>query len=221
MSHLILNIRELIGFYDDEPGARPHSNAVKSVAGEELGLALLEQYLQETHRKPTRLFVPCTTDGAWLDGWIRVEHPEHVLYQVEVKSWSMHGYGSRKQQLSVDAAPDTLAHYKVSTWERYWQAGSFKAQGLKKTLLRMRLPKDETGPIEPIACVWAAVHPEGKEASFFTVPTKGVDFKEVHIFSMSAYLRSVMGSGRTAIVLNLPNTVKRLGYLSKLFSAPQ
>jgi hypothetical protein len=218
MSRFALNIRELIRFYDDDPEAGPHSNAVKTLAGEELGLALLERYLVETARSPARVYSPCTTVGARLDGWIKVDIPAPVLFQVEVKSWSMHGYGSGKQRLSVDAPGEALAAYKKWMWSHYWDAGTFKPKSLKKVLKKMRLPKGELVPIESVACIWTAVHPDGLESPFFTVQAKDADFREVHVFSMSAYLRKVLKSGTTTLELDLTSTGKRINYLNTLFA---
>ena len=103
--------------------------------------------------RPARVHLPCTSNGAWLDGWIKVEHPTPILFQIEVKSWSMHGYGGKKQRLSVDAADDALIEYRERMWADYWEAGDFKPKGLKKVLKKMRLPRGETEPIEPVACI--------------------------------------------------------------------
>lgn len=217
MSLFTLNVQETVRFYDDDPDARKHSNAVKTVAGEELGLALLYHYLAQAGKRPTRVNLPCTSDGAWLDGWIKVEQPMPVLFQIEVKSWSMHGYGGRKQQLSVNASADTLVAYRKLMWAHYWEAGDFKPKGLRKVLKRMRLPRGETGPVEPIACVWTAVHPDGEDCAFFSVKPKTGDFETVHVFSMSNYLRSIMRSDVSSLQIELPNTRARIAYLNSLF----
>lgn len=217
MSRININIAELVRFYDDEPGARSHSNAVKTVAGEELGLALFENYLSGEGRNPVRIDAPCTTQGAWLDGWVKVTQPEPVLFQIEVKSWSMHGYGSRMHQLEVSANAEQLANYKIRIWKHYWHAGAFKKKGLQKVLLPMTVPKGESGHVEPVACIWAAVHPEGDASEFFSVETKGGNFSNVHIFSMSAYLRNLLNAGAASLSLDLPDTARRMAYLSSLF----
>lgn len=219
MSRITLNISELVRFYDDEPDARTHSNAVKTVAGEELGLALFENYLKNQGRQPARVYAPCTTQGAWLDGWIKVAQPTAILFQIEVKSWSMHGYGSRKHQLEVSANAERLADYKMETWKHYWHAGAFKAKGLQKVLTPMTLPKGESGPVEPVACIWAAVHPEGANSEFFQVKAKGAEFATVRVFSMSAYLRNLLSTGTPTLTVDLPSTAKRMAYLSTLFPA--
>ena len=217
MSYLGLNIRELIRFYDDDPDARLHSNAVKTLAGEEVGLSLCEHFLNATQRAPARIDNPCTSKGAWLDGWIKVASPESTLYQIEVKSWSMHGYGSRRQRLGVDASPDEVAQYKMASWRRYWDGSSFRDKGLKKVLRRMNLPPGEAGPAEAVACLWTAVHPQGLDEPMFTEPSKGTDFAEVTVFSASAYLRQLMADGTSTIRLALPKTKQRLAYLAAIF----
>lgn len=221
MSRFTLNVQEIVRFYDDDPDATTHSNAVKTLAGEELGLALLHHYLEKTERSPARIHLPCTAEGAWLDGWIKIEHPSPVLFQVEVKSWSMHGYGGKKQRLSVDASGEPLVAYRKLMWDHYWEAGDFKPKGLKKVLKKMRLPRGETEPIEPIACIWTAVHPEGKDCPFFSVQPKTGDFATTHVFSMSNYLRNLLRSNVGALQVELPNVSARVTYLNSLFRLVQ
>ncbi len=220
MSFFELNITEVVRFYDEDVEARTHSNSIKTLAGEELGLALLKQHLTETARAPAQVYSTPATKGARLDGWIKVAQPKPVLFQIEVKSWSMHGYGSAKSQLSVDASDTQVSEYKKLAWSRYWKDGEFTAPNLQKVLRRMNHPKSECKLIliEPIACLWAAVHPNGLESPFFTVPTTNSDFTEMHVFSMSAYLRNLLNSKTRTIKLELPKTAKRIEYLNKLLS---
>jgi hypothetical protein len=221
MSRANLNVRETIRFYDDDPDAGVHSNAIKTLAGEELGLALLAHFFKEGGREPALIPAPCAGDGARLDGWISVAQPEPVLYQVEVKSWSMHGFRSGHRRLALDATPKEIEEYKSRIWEEdYWKDGTFKEDRLRKVLTPMRRPKKPPTPpsIKPVACLWAAVHPTGKTEPFFEVPTVAPDFGNVvHIFSMSAYLRNLAGAGKTTVLIELPKTKARIQYLSNLF----
>jgi hypothetical protein len=97
---ITINLANLVTFYDDQPDARRHSNAIKTLAGEELGLALLEHYFQDANQQPQRIMQPCTRPagnghpGARLDGWIKVTpqpNADPVLYQVLVYAQSREG----------------------------------------------------------------------------------------------------------------------------------
>jgi hypothetical protein len=229
MSHLRLNLDSLLRFYDDSLESRLHQSSLKSLAGEEVGLALFEHFLVgELDRDPVRLEVPCTVKGARLDGWVKITRPESVLYQVEVKSWSMHSYGHKRQRLPIDATTEEVRAYKIETWKHYWdeKRGSFKEPSLNKVLIPMKVPPSESGPVEPVACLWSAVHPYGFEAPFFQIglshrldaPVKDGAFHKVNVFSASAYLRHLRRTGIARIRLELPNTKTRMSYLNSMFS---
>jgi hypothetical protein len=228
MSYLRLDVHLLLSFYDDSPESRVHQSSLKSLAGEEVGLALFQHFLAtELNRDPVRLKVPCTTKGARLDGWVKITRPEPVLYQVEVKSWSMHSYGHRRQRLPIDASADVLQAYKIETWRHYWndKKSAFNEQALNKVLIPMKVPPSESGRVEPVACLWSAVHPYGFEAPFFQINlNRGSElfvngaFDKVHVFSTSAYLRHLRRKGIDWIRLELPNTKVRISYLNSMFS---
>lgn len=219
--HVIVNIPALLRFYDDDPTSRRHSNAIKTVAGEELGLRLLESYLESQGCQPTRIEAPCRTGGARLDGWVKVHAPSPLLYQVEVKSWSVHGYGGTKRdRLEVQAAHERLAEYKMYTWQRYWddEKGRFKDSKINKVLTAMDVPKGEGSiAIQPLACLWPAMHDRGDMSPFFTVVPKGSTFAQLHVFSISAFLRTLLFSGQERVVLPLPDTSTRVEILHRLF----
>jgi hypothetical protein len=165
---------------------------------------------------------PCTTGnskGFRLDGWIEAEC--HSLpatyYQVEVKSWSMHGVGVGSTPLALTATPEQLAAYKIGLWNRYWSNGQFIEPGLNKVLTPMKTDPSWT-VVEPLACVWAAMHPEGKPDEFFSVPLYGHNvFRRVSVFSMSSFLRNIV-SQEAQLTLRLPSTAIRMHWLRTLFT---
>lgn len=217
-----INVRELLAFNDEHREARPHSNSIKTLAGEEIGLASLVKYFKDKGLETQILPERCTSSGAWLDGWVRVEQVGicSIFYQVEVKTWSFHGYGGG-EQLKVSCTPDELKEFKKSEWAKYWDFAKcrFKAQGLDKVVKKMRPPGNRQGiNIQPLACLWAAVHPNGEETPFFEVEVKNADFGKVSVFSVSSFLRKHLQQSE-CIDLELPNTRKRLEYLNKIFIA--
>lgn len=218
MSKVQINIRNLIHFFDDDLEAGSHSNAIKTLAGEELGLALLIRHFEDIGRKSQLLSEPCTSRGAWLDGWLFCSNPT-ILYQVEVKSWSMHGYGGKKEKLGVAVSASTLSEYKRRIWNRYWRDENFKDQKLVKVLKPMKVPINfEQYTVEPIACLWSAVHPTGHQTPFFQMElTSNKDFDKVHVFSASAYLRNLLAENIESLLLDLPKVTKRMDYLNSIF----
>lgn len=227
-----VNIRELLEFFDANELARPHASAIKNLIGEELAFAVLAQYFEKKGRAE-KLPLRCTTGGRpgyWLDGWLRVSpgRGPATYYQVEVKSWSFHGIGSQSRRLRIDCTPDDLQQHKQLVWASYWDDGRnlFTEDKLNKVLLKMDTPP---GPrVRPLLCLWEAVHPCGKPDEFFSVPVgeyrptkNGVElprggFKEVHVFSVSSYLRNQLAGGKDVLCLELPAIGARLGWLDKL-----
>jgi hypothetical protein len=211
-----VNRIELLAFFDEDRSAHLHASAIKAIAGEELGLALLLRHLRESGRDAEDLKIPCTTGsakGAGLDAWVQSSDNEGpVLYQVEVKSWSFHSIGGVR--LPVTATPEGLAKYKRQHWAAYYDPTvGFRDKKLKKVFTPMRSPRPGIR-VEPLACLWAALHPDGGCEPFFRVPISFASFTMLNVFSMSSYLR---GSSQSALDLALPNTEARLGYLSRLF----
>lgn len=217
---MTLDINAALYFYDEDRAARRHANAVKTLAGEELGLALFKHYLDAHGRTAEILEDACTCEGARLDGWIEVTSSPALLYQVEVKSWSVHGYGSGRFLLPVNADSSFLRQYKIDAWSHYWDeaTGDFGPDGLRKVLRRMRTPQGRDKlSVEPVACLWAAVHPDGANEAFFSWPLgEHHSFKQMHVFSMSSYLRNLLAAGTWKIELSLPNVQRRLEIINGL-----
>jgi hypothetical protein len=218
-----VNIPQLLEFFDLDRAVGRHSSAVKLVSGEELCLAVLLQHLNKTNRRANSLDISCVGKGAWLDKWIEV-HPKRgqaIHYQVEVKCWSLHGYGPG-EPLAVDCAAAELRQHKIREWGRYWDTdrGRFKADRLDKVLKPMK-QRSSSWNVKPLACLWAPVHPEGKTTPWFEVPdVKQSPFSSVQVFSVSGYLRNYLRKHGDAITLPLPDTAARLEHLARLFQRP-
>jgi len=211
-----VDVRELITFYDEDIEARPHANAIKTLAGEELGLAILMEYFRRKGDQVQLLDELCTTGkrrGVRLDGWLRVRNErETVDYQVEVKNWSFHSLGGR--QLPLACTAEELGEFKRRTWNDYWMDGRFREPELDKVLTAMR-PAPGADRREPLACLWVALHPEGRDEAFFPYPVVGCDFERVWIFSVSGFLRSLR---ETTLDIDLPIASRRLHRLQRIFS---
>jgi hypothetical protein len=215
---MLIDRLALVAFFDDDEGAGRHATAIKGVAGEELGLALLMRYLTEAKRSPVRLPGSCTQGarkGHRLDAWVQVTTDMgRVLYQVEVKTWSAHSIGGTP--LPLDASAAHVRAYKLRQWNGYFDPRhGFREETLQKVFDRMICPEPNV-VVEPLACLWTAVHDRGHEEPFFRVPiaTPWSCFDVINVFSMSAYLRTLTDA---RIELHLPDTERRLEYLANLF----
>ena len=215
-SHVAIDVKGLLEFYDARPdSSRGHATAITQVAGEELGLALLRRYFQETG-KPARIRdEACKApgrSGSRLDAWLDVGlGSERTLYQVEVKNWSAHSLDGYPIALSATAAE--IQEYKIEAWKEYWDGEAFIQPQLQK-VLRPVPPPEKGARVEPLACLWDLVHPRGELEPMFRVALGSRPFPHMTVFSMSSYLRSLR---RSRITLQMPHTVARLFWLQRLF----
>lgn len=230
-----VNVRNLLQFFDEDEGATGHSSAIKNFIGEEFAFEILKKHFHEQGQ--VTIIASCTTGGKpghWLDGWLTLAVDGKLVdcYQVEIKMWSFHGIGSRDRRLVVDCDPAYLQEHKKKVWKCYWDNENklFSDEKVNKVLLRMKPPKGGvTIPVKPMLCVWEAVHPDGKLDEFFPVPVaayekkkskrrlEGGGFEQVHIFSVSSYLRNRLAAGTEFLDLNLPKLQERLAWLDSLF----
>jgi hypothetical protein len=153
---MLIDRRELIGFFDELGESRSqHANAIKAVAGEELGLHLLIDFFRRQNKEANILDESCTTGqskGFRLDGWVQVTDRALVTicYQVEVKTWSAHSLQGRA--LSLAASPSEVATFKKERWNRYWCVDHFYDKELNKVLTPMK-PPSICANVEPLACL--------------------------------------------------------------------
>ncbi len=212
---MLIDRRELIGFFDEIGKSRgQHANAIKALAGEELGLHLLVDFFRRQNKEANILEERCTTGqskGFRLDGWVQVTDRVPICYQVEVKTWSAHSFHGRP--LSLTASPSEVATFKKERWNRYWCGDHFCDKELNKVLTPMKAPS-KCANVQPLACLWDAVHPSGGPEPFFVVPFHGEAFEQVSVFSMSGFLRNL---DEPTIDLILPSAGERLCWLKRIF----
>lgn len=219
MVKVSVNIEQSLIFFDEKPRESfTHATSVCLVAGEELGIGLLIDYMMREGKQATLLSRKCTTGrnkGSRLDAWIQLkEQGRDILYQVEVKNWSAHAIGGKS--LPLDAKTEVISAHKIERWGREWRSGSFLKEGVRKVLTPMKPPTLSYDSIEPCVCYWDALHPNGKDEPFFDVKPHNHTFPLVHIFSMSAYLRILRKEGKLTITLDMPDTIQRLDWLNKI-----
>jgi len=215
-----IDIKAILEFFDERPeNSKHHATAICSVAGEELGVALLKHYLESEGKEITLLSGSCTTGkqkGPRLDCWLLVtEGRKRTLYQVEVKNWSAHAIGGRC--LPIDADERDVSEYKIERWRHEWRNGRFTKRQVSKVLIPMRPPTANYDYHEPLVCYWTALHPEGLEEPLFAISVRGAAFSLVNVFSMSSYLRNLRKMGKRRLQLEMPTTSIRMNWLHTLF----
>jgi hypothetical protein len=220
---ITLNIRQILQFFDEDKKATKHSNAIKTIIGEELMLALLLEYFKREGICASVIPQSCTTGnkkGNRLDAWVKVQDPissNPFFYQVEVKSWSAHGIGGKSKFIDPDWSESEFREYKRKIWGHYWNNGKFSADAVNKVLTPMK-PPESSAIFKPLACLWEMMHPEGNETPFFTVKTApNSDFSEVSVFSISSFLRG-LHLKEPVLALELPILSERLDQVNKLFT---
>lgn len=216
-----INVRRLLEFFDEKaPGSAGHASAIVAVCGEDLGMGLLRHHFEsqgacvDVDRRCTQ----GTPSGVRLDGWLRVTSGERdTLYQVEIKNWSAHAIGGRP--LRIDAPPEVVAKYKMACWTQQWDdATGVRKKALAKVLTPMAPPKhlSHISSIEPLACMWTALHPCEELAPLFSVAVPQPRcFRRLWFFSMSAYLRSLEEEW---IMIEMLDTARRLKWLGELIT---
>jgi hypothetical protein len=220
MTHAIeIDIEALLHFFDESPPeSQGHATGIVAIAGEDLGAGLLAHHLEAQGASVEVLPGPCsqgTKRGKRLDRWLRVrQNGGTVYYQVEIKNWSAHALGGRV--LKIDASAEELSEHKKERWSKEWDGTGFRKPTMAKVLIPMRPPEQDC-LVEPLACYWDAMHPDGEEAPLFSVPVPDSVFPRVWVFSMSTYLRVLLASGRTHMQIDMPETAIRLDWLNQLF----
>jgi hypothetical protein len=190
--------------------------------GEELGIGLLIRCLGEVgFTNAQALGVPCTPGtkkGKRLDTWVGTEKSgQRILFQVEVKSWCAHSLGGCAIPVSASAAElETLVQ---RNWARYWDSNAHQPRnkGLQKVLAPMQVPAPGADLVEPIACVWDALHPSGELTPWFSVEVSSSSFSRLWWFSMSSYLRTELTSGLESLTLDMPRLDERLERMGAMF----
>ncbi|MES2464551.1 MAG: hypothetical protein V4671_28650 [Armatimonadota bacterium] len=209
MSMVQIQCAALLELYDNRQKDGGFATAISALAGEELGLALLQHNLNSLGTSVQSVGnVPTTgkQKGFRLDGWLLT--PE-ILYQVEVKNWGANAIGGKPYDGDLKAG-----------WEQFiaW----FRDPGLQKVLYPMVPPSSYASmPVEAIACMWPTMNPDGLSAPWFSVPSDQLPpvpfdypFTKLNVFSMSGYLRQTSSE---TLDLEMPKTYRRLKALESLF----
>jgi hypothetical protein len=97
--------------------------------------------------------------------------------------------------------------------------------GVTKVLTEMKVPVKYSGvKIEPLVIYWMALSDTDENKCYFKVPVSEFNnpelktiFQEVHMFSVSLYLRDLRKKIASSILdIDLPNVEKRLAILNSI-----
>ena len=230
---LTADIKGLLNFFDEKPDwAVGHATGVVGMVGEDLNTACFQHYLKSKGGQAVVLRNPDTgrplpvttghTKGPRLDRWIRVEWPDRsaTVFQAEIKSWSAHGFGGVRFPLS-GSLPEVRKR-KREQWDSLWDSHRrhLKHPLTEKVLVPMKPPKG-VGPktVRPLLIFWAALESrKNPNDHLFLVDVADAEFKELWVFSVSGYLRSLLSEGVPSVELEMPDAALRLWSLNRLFS---
>jgi hypothetical protein len=217
-----LNLNELIKFYDNKvPESLRMATAVNSVIGEEFAVALMVHYFESNDYIVEVLPGPCkgtANKGVRLDRWIHVIlGEEKFLFQTEIKNWSSHSIGGRV--IPADLENSDLKDLMTQNWDtRFDEAKIPREKQASKVLTRMSPPIAFSDfNLKPLICFWEAMHPEGKEVAYFQEKIEESVFDNLHIFSLSTYVRSLQKEGVSEIEVDLPNANRVLDWLTRIY----
>lgn len=193
-----INLRTLLRFYDDKDFAPSlHAASVKSVLGEDLALALLIHYFKSNAYSARICDEKCnqgTKNGYRLDKWIEIRKAnEVVIYQVEIKNWSVHSLGGKSIPPNTDEF--SMQNFRSKRWayrfDIHRNLPSEKAT--RKVLTKMKVPGGfSKAKHEALLCFWEPLHPDGKGDPLFEVNVSCDSFDRLTIFSMSNYVRLLL-----------------------------
>ena len=229
MGEVTVNVPEIIRFFDEKPDySKTHSTSVVAVAGEDLAAACFKKYL-EAKKPGTTVCIrwgddPPKEEGGRkkLDRWIVVDRPncDRIVFQTEIKHWSAHGV--RGQCIRLEADANELRQHQYGRWNIQWDPDEqcLKDKHHAKVLMPTKPPPGDLSEAckLPLIIYWAPMLPEGKsDDPLFSVCTNSeCSFKELWVFSVSSYLRSIVAEERK-ICLEMPTAAKRLRILKDLF----
>ncbi|PTY04530.1 hypothetical protein DB347_17605 [Opitutaceae bacterium EW11] len=210
-------VREkLIKFYDErahDAGRGSDVSALTALWGEDLLLGVLQHYWRSEGAESEILSYSCSTGnrkGPRLDGWLlKRSCGTEFLYQVEVKNWAAYSLGER--QLEFAASEEELRRYSEEQWKHYFGGDTIPAPSVAKVLVEMKKPDGYDGwQVTPLLCFWFFIA-ESLESSYSRHHYP--DGRAVHVFSASAYLRSIK---EEFIEISMPRAERRLKLLSDL-----
>ena len=229
---LSADIERLLHFFDEKPDwSIGHATGVVGIVGEDLNCACFQHYLRS--RNGTAVVLrnsdsgkplpvnPGGKKGPRLDRWVQVTWPcgSTTVFQTEIKSWSAHGFGGIRLPLS--ASPEEVTGHRQDRWSVFWDSENkrLKHPLTEKVLERMSPPKGvNPESVRPLLIFWEALGPGDKPAHcLFRVDVASPEFRELWVFSVSSYLRTLLAKKVFRIELEMPEVALRIRSLNRMF----
>jgi hypothetical protein len=202
---------KLIRFYDERPKAKGRGSDVSALTalwGEDLLFGVLQHYWKNVEGADSEILsYSCNAgknEGPRLDGWLlKRKASTESLYQVEAKNWAAYSLGGR--QLRFDASEEELRNYCEKQWKRYFRDDTIPDRSVAKVFVEMKRPEGyESHQATSLLCFWFFI----SESLISPFSRRHYpDGREVHVFSASAYLRSLT---EVSIDISMPRAQRRL-----------
>lgn len=227
-----INIKKSLELFDERrPKYRGHTSSIISMLGEDLAAAAFKSYMTSVVGCEERKFQAedfSKGAGPQLDRWF-YNKQKNILYQCEIKNWC--AWATKSWELKVDAKPEEIRKVSNNYWEGPIKT-EFRGKGkdgkISKVLVKMKMKppnkKYLNTNIEPLLIFWWPVSTEQNLSPYFSVNVADLKvgfkpkFKQLHIFSVSLYLRKLHKKGVKWLKISDPDIKQRLAILKKLLS---
>jgi hypothetical protein len=230
MGKIVINIDEIIMFYDLKGENHKYASSITALIGEDLISGIFKHFLQGLNYNSEVIILPENPkekNGKWLDRWI-IQKIENAVtcYQTEIKNWSAHSLGGKhfdyikNSYLSFDISESNKIFAK--TWDSNKQ--EFQDPSVNKVLKKMKandtIERYTQKTIEPLVCFWMPITRNSviEPIIEINIDDKIQEFKKVTIFSASIYLRKLKSSGIDNIEIEPGSIIKRMKKLNDLFT---
>src|SRR5258706_1280107 len=213
-------LKKIIRFFDEKSKDESHEgsnvSAIIGVLGEDLLLGVLQHYWKSKEGAESKILTyKCnrgSLKGSRVDGWLlKTLRKKDELYQVEVKNWAVYAIGGK--ELKSNATEQDIQDYSKRNWNRLFASETISGKHISKVLEPMKRPSgyEKIAPV-PLLCFWFYIAESVKNPYSRRLYLDG---KTVHVFSASAYLRTLEDD---YIDIAMPRAERRMRLISELIS---
>lgn len=225
-----INIERCLEFFDERRiENKGHSNSIIAMLGEDLAASAFKSYRKSMIECKERKFQAegfQKGTGPQLDRWL-YDKRKKVLYQCEIKNWC--AWAIAGQELKVNAKINEVQRISSFYWLRpikmeFLKKG--KSDKTSKVLVEMKMKPPNRkylhAEIKPLLILWWPVSTEKNLNPYFSVNVSDLKigfttpFKQLHIFSISLYLRQLHKKGIKWLTIDNPDIRKRMILLKEL-----
>jgi hypothetical protein len=208
-----IKIIELLNLFNQfEENNSKHISSIQGLIGEEIVIKLFCHHLKESKDCDPEILKDKPTQKSRgnknkrLDYWVK---HKRILYQVEVKNWSIYSYNMNKLEYNRGK----------SNFESIWNSEKKifnKNPGLEKVLLEMHIPHGLNNcKVKPLVCFWYPIRKDRICSPMLSLELNHIRFPKVYFFSASNYLESLLRKGKTNISLEMNNLMKKMELIKK------